>query len=852
MSNWQEQSKLYISKLNAQILGIKKILKLNTEGLIKESLKEKLMYLQKNEEKIKYKLEKDEYEVAIVGLEKAGKSSFANALIKSNILPSKDARCTYTSTSIKYGEENKAIIKFFTRNEFNCDFKKNLKEMGIAQYENMSFDSISLEEYREIFRNLDEKAQRYYGDTINRDIENILENQGILARYLNSEDYVIQEAIVGEEEFKRQIRGYIESPKQAVAVKEISIFSNELEDMKNVIVYDVPGFDSPTQIHMNQTIDKMKNADAIILIASASKPSFTAPQLDVFWKYSDEDGISLSKKLFVFGNKADAANSSLEENIRELKKEIFDRYKILDKKDKNRFHYGSARAKLEAIGKEEGTASSEMIKRLGITDGIDDVKQALIIYNQSERFEVLKTRINKMEHEIVGLFEELINKYSSDGNLKDFGNKSSKLTLELFNNTKEELRKALAKYRDEIRKTYNQSNLEERPITSKVKQQIIEHINVEKLGVTEEEKEEAINSLRGISKVFDGLRVSSKIREKKFDEIYKVYSNQVIGLAMKEHDKSNEDIRNIFIEQLHITPQNIYFEKLIESINEYILQNGGVYNDRGYYESLVERFSRDLIEILIQYSYSDISRWNKFEVDKDNFYSLGMFYEKKAVDLPAHKQPFNYMLLIHNFEEVELGIKEAEKFIEGLVGSVKLSVEIYELIREFTCLDVINSKNRLMGLFKSYDKESNAVGLIKETLQHSILKAKKENDVSIYEELTRKSYEAFFKERIVNDYDMIINEINEDICSLQKLLVEAVVHAINIEKPFLTKEIKSIDHIISSLDDAKLFGEFIIENIYYIEAEKMNEYTIEVEKQQRFLGITNEINNILEEMRKCD
>lgn len=852
MLNWQEESKVYIAKLGSQISSVTQILKMNSQGLIKEELREKLSDFKEKAETIKDKLEKNEYEIAIVGLEKAGKSSFANALIRSNILPSKDARCTYTSTCIRYGEESKAVIKFFTRNEFNRDFKKNLKEMGIQGYENISFDSISIEAYRRMFEELDKGSQLAYGNTINRDIENILQNQDTLARYLNGEDIHIEQSTLGEEGFKKAINDYIERPDQAIAVKEINIFSNELAEMKNVIIYDVPGFDSPTKMHMEQTVDKMKKADAIILIANAGKPSFTAPQLEVFRQAYDEDGISLSKKLFVFGNKADTANSALEDNIQELRKEVYERYKILDIQDKNRFHYGSARANLEAIHKEENTGINERLKRFNITDGIDEIKNALIAYNQSERFEVLKTRINKMENEIISLFDTLINKYSSDGNLRESFDKNSKLTIEVFNKGKKEIKRRLEEYRDRIKTRYNSLDGEDRPLTAKVKAQIRENINVEKLGVTEEEKEIAINSLRGISPVFDGLNVSQKIREKKFDQIYDVFSNEIVGLAMDEHKNSNEDMEEIFIQALQVTSNNMHYTTLKENIAAYISQNGEACYDKGYYESLVERFSRDLIEILIQYTYSDMARWNKFEVEKDNFYSLGMFYKGKRVDLPASKQPFNYMLLTHGYDNVVEQVRSAEEFIEGLVGTATLGVEIYKLIKEFTYLDLVNSGMRLKKLFENYDKESQAIGIIKDTLEYGIRKYQ-EGDIgpSIYEELNQSTYEAFFKGRGTLDYDVIVEEINEDINILEQLLIDAVVAAINIEKPFLAKEIKSIDRIIASLDDEEAFGEFIIQNIGYIRAETINEYEREVQQRHLFACITEEINTILGDMKQC-
>lgn len=49
------------------------------------------------------KLKSREFTVAIVGLEKAGKSTLGNALINSEILPEYTERCTYTTTELRAG-----------------------------------------------------------------------------------------------------------------------------------------------------------------------------------------------------------------------------------------------------------------------------------------------------------------------------------------------------------------------------------------------------------------------------------------------------------------------------------------------------------------------------------------------------------------------------------------------------------------------------------------------------------------------------------------------------------------------------------------------------------------------------
>ena len=57
------------------------------------------------DERLLRKLRSQEFEIAVVGLEKAGKSTLSNALIRVNVLPAESERCTYTKTEIRSGTE---------------------------------------------------------------------------------------------------------------------------------------------------------------------------------------------------------------------------------------------------------------------------------------------------------------------------------------------------------------------------------------------------------------------------------------------------------------------------------------------------------------------------------------------------------------------------------------------------------------------------------------------------------------------------------------------------------------------------------------------------------------------------
>ena len=66
------------------------------------------------DERLLRKLRSQEFEIAVVGLEKAGKSTLSNALIRVNVLPAESERCTYTKTEIRSGTEDRAEVEFYS------------------------------------------------------------------------------------------------------------------------------------------------------------------------------------------------------------------------------------------------------------------------------------------------------------------------------------------------------------------------------------------------------------------------------------------------------------------------------------------------------------------------------------------------------------------------------------------------------------------------------------------------------------------------------------------------------------------------------------------------------------------
>lgn len=101
-------------------------------------------------------LEKEVFRLLVLGDIKQGKTTFINALIGDNLLPSNTAPCTAVITVIKYGESKRVIIHFDGDREKEIDFETFKRDYTIDAKEikaQESFDSTKFSnvEYAEVF-----------------------------------------------------------------------------------------------------------------------------------------------------------------------------------------------------------------------------------------------------------------------------------------------------------------------------------------------------------------------------------------------------------------------------------------------------------------------------------------------------------------------------------------------------------------------------------------------------------------------------------------------------------------------------------------------------------------------------
>ena len=872
----ENEKAAYIEKLGTAVESIGKILANDKiSAILGFADREELRKQHEEAKRLKRKLENDEWEVAIVGLEKAGKSSFANALMQRNILPTKDGRCTYTATRIEYLKEGKqTTVYFYDSKTFNDKLREMLAKMEIKNAEQYSFvkgeglvsDSgrkVTLDEFNRLYRSAVENnptIDAAYGDNIKKEIEDIVANAGSISELLDRTELHPSD--------ENEVRDYIVEPKKALAVKEVVIYSEKLDKLPNVVIFDVPGFDSPTNKHKEQTLEKMKDADVIIVVANAKSYSLNDASLKML-RNSDKDGTMLLDKLFVFANKVETC-TDIRENEKKTIEEWTGRGFVV--KPEKRIVFGSALAYLqheELVPTTGVNALRDFNDRKGEMPngfGIKEILDRIDDYNKNERFTVLKRRCNDIVKKVDDIAVKLLNECGSEENDSFWTqDKMDAFNDFLLGNRKEigaidKVKEALNYLKGEIKEDMDMLGeskfpINERPLSKRILENLIATITKENYSVTDEE---ISNKKRDLNKSTGGnvtvSKIEERIREDKFYRMYGDFSNNIVGITDKRHFEYGNRVIATILEALGVSTSSSDYKELYEKLKQELIpyrpeldESLSGCNDKtaSYYSSLIERFARDVYEILIAYPYTAERYDKKFFPSMDNFLSMSVFYkpngnadDKSYASKTLQELPFCKKLLFH--DEAEKGMAELFKKVCDVTKIRELGDEAKELVKKFYAVEGNKTEaviNYIENAFKSVASGlSNAgrLNILITNLKNKVGTAPSLRMPSIAEKEEFSKYcKNYFATSIkYDDYDDFRREFDKDIEILRDVMVNAFVYAINLEKPFATREEKSIEDIIKQYVDGK-FTKFISHNFDKIVNEDWVEKQKEIEARRK-------------------
>lgn len=334
------------------------------------------------------RLRKREFRIAVVGLEKAGKSAFINAWLECDLLPAKGGRCTFTTTqiySVKSESEQRLEVQTRSEEQF-IHLLKELETVGAKE-----------------------------------DLNTIRENEITLKQVRREGNLVIP--FTRLEDIREQLKKYVADEKYAHAVLEARLYTNKLAQAEGIVFYDVPGSDSGLAKHVDEAQQMLSDCDAVIVIQRFRSIREAELEIIKFTEQGDKN-VTIADKLFVFLSHIDSLGSpeALKTHITEASQDWSKRANL----PVNRIVSGSAGAYLilnnlaeEHTQLEIGKASNiqDKLKTLtGIIDdemlrtqatGIPEIKQKIFNYINTERVAILKKRCEASIDKIVSTSEDI-------------------------------------------------------------------------------------------------------------------------------------------------------------------------------------------------------------------------------------------------------------------------------------------------------------------------------------------------------------------------------------------------------------------------------------------------------------
>jgi hypothetical protein len=210
------------------------------------------------------------------------------------LLPAQRKRCTYTTTELRSCpsiNEQRYLVEYFSNEEFQTKI----------QVTKNSFESLKGKVNRD-------------RDLLQQEMEEIQELMDEIENYLGKPN--IEKPFRSFEDVREELKSAISDPGQARAIKKVCIWTpiiNSSDD--KIIMYDVPGYDSPITLHKELTRTKIATVDSILYAKQFASPDLVDSEIEIL-KISDASNpfIKAKDKIIVALTCCDVVNSPHEYN----------------------------------------------------------------------------------------------------------------------------------------------------------------------------------------------------------------------------------------------------------------------------------------------------------------------------------------------------------------------------------------------------------------------------------------------------------------------------------------------------------------------------------------------------------
>jgi hypothetical protein len=276
------------------------------------------------------------------------------------------------------------------------------------------------------------------------------------------------------------------------------------------------------------------------------------------------------------------------------------------------------------------------------------------------------------------------------------------------------------------------------------------------------------------------------------------------------------------------------------------------------------------VEVLILRPYSSEARLHKFVDNSEVFSGLVMFYntgdandgyKRQFLSVAPKNQPLLLALVFHDYSESDNSSKSLIKNIGGICGALYDNPEVIQLAFSIIKLDPLSGADAVNKLInklggKKYPSEEEAlrevIPSLRKVRKDISEKGKSDSDncTSKYdfdftnEEVFKQQYKQYFGNMPVRNYDNVKDYFKKDLEILLKFLIHACIPAIKLEKPFVSREVQSINNLLDLVASTE-FDDMIDNNSEIILPEDYSDINVEMENLIANKAAVAEVEKIL-------
>lgn len=388
--DWKTASAYYEARLSDTLnvhrhaLNLAQLPQANIPDRLRQTLLDEAPHAQRQLDRLR----KREFRIAVVGLEKAGKSTFLNAWLECDLLPAKAARCTFTTTQVY------SVIH---------DSEQRLEVQAKTE-----------EQFQQLIQDLTRANAQ-------EDLATIRHHEQTLSQVRREGNLTI--SFTRLEDIRDQLKKYVADERYAHSVLEARLYTNKLAQAEGIVFYDVPGLDSGLAKHVDEAQQMLSDCDAVILVQRFTSLREKELEIIKFTEQGDKN-VSVADKLFVFLSRIDsqATPEALQQHLQEAAQDWAKRANL----PQNRIISGSAGAYLILNHLAESQTQTEIgsfevvkaqLQRItGLDDletlktqgtGIPKLKDSIFDYINTERVKVLEKRCEASISAILKAAEEI-------------------------------------------------------------------------------------------------------------------------------------------------------------------------------------------------------------------------------------------------------------------------------------------------------------------------------------------------------------------------------------------------------------------------------------------------------------